>query len=674
MRKILVTTALTYANGSMHLGHLVDNIQADIWVRFQRMRGHECTFISGCDAHGTPIMIQAEKVNLAPEALVSQLREEHHRDLNDFIIEVDNYYTTHSPENQALADLFFERHLEGGNIAKHRIKQAYDPEKKMFLPDRFIKGECPRCSAKDQYGDNCEVCGATYAPTELKNPYSTLSGAKPIEKESDHYFFKLKNYEQALHAWTRGGHLQEQVTNKLDEWFKDGLQEWDISRDAPYFGFKIPGEADKYYYCWLDAPIGYMASFKNLCAQRKDLSFDEYWGQNSGTELYHFIGKDIMYFHALFWPALLTGASFRKPTAIFVHGFLTIDGQKMSKSRGTFIKARTYLNHLNPEYLRYYFAAKLSSRIEDLDLSYRDFLSRVNSDLVGKFVNIASRTASFITRFFEGRLASELSEPALYQSFVDAGDEIAERFETLDSSHAMRQIMALADRANQYIDEKKPWALCKDEKRLPEVQAICTLGLNLFRLLAIYLKPVLPRTAKNVEVFLNVTSFRWVDSKQPLLNHRIQEYTPLMTRIEEKQIAGLKAEAQSDLDTNRAPQTKPQEKEAPASKSEISIDDFSKIDLRVAQILHAEHIEGADKLLRLQVDLGDQKRQVIAGIKSAYQPEQLIGRFVVVVANLAPRKMRFGVSEGMVLAAGSGSGELWLISPDSGAKPGMTVK
>lgn len=675
MRKILVTTALTYANGPMHLGHLVDNIQADIWVRLQRMLGNQCTFISGSDAHGTPIMIQAEKVKMTPETLVAQVRQEHQGDLRDFLVEVDNYYTTHSSENQELANLVFQRQNQGGNICKHTIKQAYDPEKNMFLPDRFIKGECPRCGAKDQYGDNCEVCGATYLPTDLKNPYSTISGAKPIEKESEHYFFKLQNYEAVLHAWTRGGHLQEQVANKLDEWFKDGLQEWDISRDAPYFGFKIPGEENKYYYCWLDAPIGYMASFKNLCSQRKDLSFDEYWNKGSGTELYHFIGKDIMYFHALFWPALLTGAEFRTPTAIFVHGFLTVDGQKMSKSRGTFIKARTYLNHLNPEYLRYYFAAKLSSRIEDLDLSFNDFLNRVNADLVGKFVNIASRTASFLSRFFSGHLSSQLSEPALYQSFVDAGDDIAQKYEKLDYSQAIRQIMALADAANQYIDEKKPWALSKDQARLPEVQDICTVGINLFRILSIYLKPVLPQTVKQVEAFLNSAALTWQDSKQPLLNHTIQEYKPLMTRIEEKQIADLKAAAQADIDqSSPAPQAARQESPATGFKEAISIDDFSKIDLRVAKIIAAEHIEGADKLLRLQVDLGNQQRQVIAGIKSAYQPEQLIGRHVVVVANLAPRKMRFGVSEGMVLAAGNGSGELWLVSPDTGAQAGMAVK
>jgi methionyl-tRNA synthetase len=466
------------------------------------------------------------------------------------------------------------------------------------------------------------------------------------------------------------------VTHKLDEWFKAGLQEWDISRDAPYFGFKIPGESAKYYYCWLDAPVGYMASFKNLCAQRQDLHFDEYWQKESKTELYHFIGKDIMYFHALFWPAVLTGAHFRTPTAIFVHGFLTIDGQKMSKSRGTFIKARTYLDHLEPEYLRYYIAAKLSSRIEDIDINFNDFMNRVNADLVGKFVNIASRTASFITRSFSGQLSSKLTELKLYQRFVDAGDELAILWEQLEYSQAIRQIMALADLANQYIDDKKPWALAKDAGRLPEVQDICTVGINLFRLLAIYLKPVLPHTAKKIEAFLNIPALSWQDSKTPLLQHTIQEYQPLMVRIEEKQLQALKKAAANDIEASRVPQPAADTvaTSVPAVKEVISIDDFAKIDLRVAQIIHAEQIEGADKLLRLEVDMGDHKRQVFAGIKTAYAPEQLCGRFVVVVANLAPRKMRFGMSEGMILAAGSGNSELWLISPDAGAKAGMVVK
>lgn len=669
MRKILVTTALTYANGSLHLGHLVDNIQADVWVRLHKMRGHSCCFISGSDAHGTPIMIQAEKQGITPEQLVTQLQQEHAAEFKQFLIDFDNYYTTHSSENQMLVDAIFQKHVAHGNIIKRTIEQAFDVEKNMFLPDRFIKGECPRCHAKDQYGDNCESCGATYAPTELINPYSTLSGSTPIEKISEHYFFQLQNYDLALHQWVRNGHLQEQVIHKLDEWFKDGLKEWDISRDAPYFGFKIPTETDKYYYCWLDAPIGYMASFKNLCNQRPTLDFDEYWQSQSKTELYHFIGKDIVYFHALFWPAVLTGAGLRTPTAIVAHGFLTIDGQKMSKSRGTFIKVKTYLEHLHPEYLRYYIATKLSSRIEDIDIHFNDFMQRVNADLIGKYINIASRTASFLTRYFSGQLSSALIEPELYERFVAAGDDIALKWEKFEYSQAIRQIMALADSANQYIDAKKPWALCKDPQRLAEVQDICTLGLNLFRLLTIYLKPVLPQTAEGVEQFLQVPAFSWLDSKQPLLNHTIREYQPLIKRIEEKQLQALRAAAQADIQQS---QQLPPPKQA--NKNTISVEDLAKIDLRIAKILSAETVEGADKLLQLQIDLGGEKRQVFAGIKSAYLPEQLIGRLVLVVANLAPRKMRFGISEGMILVAGSDQGELWLLSPDAGAQPGMVVK
>ncbi len=676
VRKILVTTALTYANGPFHLGHLVDNVQADIWVRFQKMRGHQCTFISGSDSHGTPIMIQAEKMGLTPEVMVAQMHRDHQADLAGFLIEIDNYYTTHSPENQELVTTIFERQVKKGNINQRVIKQAYDPEKNMFLPDRFIKGECPRCGAKDQYGDSCEVCGATYTPTELKNPYSTLSGAKPIEKESEHYFFKLQNYETILRDWTRNGHLQEQVTNKLDEWFKDGLQEWDISRDTPYFGFKIPGEENKYFYVWLDAPIGYMASFKNLCDKKPGLNFDEYWNKNSKTELYHFIGKDIMYFHALFWPAILSGADLRTPTAIFVHGFLTIDGQKMSKSRGTFIKARTYLDFLPPENLRYYFAAKLNSRIEDVDVNFDDLMQRVNSDLVGKYVNIASRCASFIQQYFEGKLSATCSEPALYQEFSDAGDSIAKNIEALEYSQAIRQIMALADRANQYIDEKKPWAAIKDPACKQEVQDICSLGINLFRVLTIYLKPVLPQTAAKIEDFLNISPLMWEDRVKPLLNHTIKPFQPLCQRLDKKEIDAMKTATQEELDKQASTQT-PAPSQTPASepiKETISIDDFAKVDLRVAKIVNASHVEGAEKLLRLELDIGSETRQVFAGIKSAYAPETLVGRLTVVVANLAPRKMRFGESQGMVIVAVGPQNELWLLSPDSGAQPGMRVK
>lgn len=670
-RKILVTSALPYANGHLHLGHMLGYIQADIWVRLQKMLGHDCTYVCGSDSHGTPIMIQAEKLGMKPEEMITQVSTSQVKDFSDYAIEFDNYHTTHSSENKALTELLYERHQAGGNITKHTIKQLFDPVKNMFLPDRFIKGECPRCGAADQYGDNCESCGATYVPTDLKNPYSTLSGAKPIEKTSEHYFFKLQNYENFLKEWTKRGHLQSEVTNKLDEWFKDGLKEWDISRDSPYFGFQIPGESDKYFYVWLDAPVGYMASFKNLCDRNKNLNFDEYWKQDSEVELYHFIGKDIIYFHALFWPAILHGGQFRTPTAIFANGFLTINGQKMSKSRGTFIKARTYLDHLQPEYLRYYFAAKLSDSTEDLDVNFSDFMQRINSDLVGKFINIASRCASFLQKNFAGKLAATCAEPELFEQFAKSGDEIAKSYDDLQYSHAIRQIMALADKANQYIDEKKPWILAKDPSQKEAVQAVCSMGINLFRTLMIYLKPVLPLTAKHVENFLNISPLQWQDKNNALLNHTIREFTPLINRIDPKQLEALTMAAQQDIETSTTTTATTQATEP----AHISIDEFSKVDLRIAKILEADAVEGADKLLRLKVDVGDGTRQIFAGIKSAYKPEDLVGRHVVVVANLAPRKMRFGMSEGMVLAASmAGSNDLWLVSPDNGAQAGAKVK
>lgn len=679
-RKILVTNALPYANGPLHLGHMVGYIQADIWVRTQKMLGNDCVYICGSDSHGTPIMIQAEKMGLTPETMIEQIQASHEADFSAFEIGFDNYHTTHSPENRELVEIIYNRHLNAGNITKHTITQLFDPIKNMFLPDRYIKGECPKCHAKDQYGDNCEVCGAAYLPTDLINPFSTLSGAKPIEKDSEHYFFHLQNYADFLQKWTLDNHLQSEVANKLDEWFKSGLREWDISRDAPYFGFLIPGEKDKYFYVWLDAPVGYIASFKNLCARRRDLDFDEYWNKNSKVELYHFIGKDIIYFHALFWPAILHGADLRTPTAIFANGFLTVDGQKMSKSRGTFIKARSYLDHLSPEYLRYYFAAKLNERSEDLDINFDDFTQRVNSDLVGKFINIASRCAGFITNHFDGKLSSTCSEPDFYKQFSSAGDEIAESYNDMHFSHAIRHIMNLADRANQYIDEKKPWALIKNPDRKQEVQDVCTMGINLFRVLMIYLKPVLPQTAKQVEEFLQVSPLTWADKSTPLLNHRLQQFKPLIQRIDPKQIEALKMAAQEDIQATKPTTSTPVASTPVPDQTQsdvkpfISIDDFGKVDLRIAKILEADHVEGADKLLRLKVDLGEETRQIFAGIKAAYQPEQLIGRYVVVVANLAPRKMRFGVSEGMVLVAGPGANEIWLLSPDTGALPGMKVK
>ncbi len=676
-RKILVTSALPYANGPIHIGHLVEYIQTDIWVRFQKMRGHQCIYVCADDAHGTPIMLRARQEGIGPEQLIARVAREHQADFAAFNVGFDNYHSTHSDENRRCATLIYERNRDSDHIAKRTITQAYDPVEQMFLPDRFIKGECPKCGAPDQYGDNCEACGASYSPGELKNARSAVSGAVPEERESEHYFFKLADFEAMLKDWTRGGHLQDEVANKLDEWFNAGLQEWDISRDAPYFGFEIPDHPGKYFYVWLDAPIGYMASFLNLCENTQGLDFDSFWGKNADAELYHFIGKDIIYFHALFWPAMLHGADFRTPTAVFSHGFLTVDGQKMSKSRGTFIKATSYREYLDPEALRYYFAAKLGSGVEDIDLNLEDFVLKVNSDLVGKVVNIASRCAGFIKKRFAGRLSTALPEPGLYDEFIHAGDAIATHYENREFSRAVREIMALADKANQYIDAAEPWVVAKQEGRDGELQAICSMGLNLYRVLIGWLKPILPGIAARSEAFLQCDSLSWHSLAQPLLDHEIAKFKPLMTRIDPKQIEAVLEQSKEDL---KAQAVKPHEHpvEDPLSKDpigdEIEYADFSKVDLRIVRITKAQHVEGADKLLQLTLDLGSETRNVFAGIKSAYQPEELEGKLTVMVANLAPRKMRFGLSEGMVLAAGPGGKDLFILNPDAGAEPGMKVK
>lgn len=673
-RKLLVTSALPYANGSIHLGHLVEYIQTDIWVRFQKMRGHECHYVCADDAHGTPIMLRAQNEGVSPEKLIADVSQEHQADFADFAIGFDNYHTTHSDENRQLASHIYLANRDAGHIERRTISQAYDPEKNMFLPDRFIRGECPKCGAADQYGDNCEVCGTTYEPTELKNPVSAVSGATPITKESEHHFFKLGDFENLLSQWTRGDHLQPEVSRKLDEWFESGLQDWDISRDAPYFGFEIPDADNKFFYVWMDAPIGYLASFKNYC-ESSGVDFDAFMSPDTNTELVHFIGKDIIYFHALFWPAMLSGAGMRLPNRIYAHGFLTVDGKKMSKSRGTFIKARTYLDHLNPEYLRYYFAAKLSSGIEDIDLSLSDFQYRINSDLVGKVVNIASRCAGFIKKRFDGQLGGSLPQPALFEEFTQASEQIAERYEQREFAQAMREIMALADKANQYIDEQKPWVLAKEEGRDDDVQAICTMGINLFRVLIGYLKPVLPRTAEQAEAFLNIESLQWHDIATPLLGHTINKFKPLMTRIEQDKLDAVLAASKTDMQDSQATKPAPSKTtDVEPLADEIQFDDFAKLDLRIARIVNAEHVEGADKLLKLTLDIGMDEKQVFAGIKSAYAPEDLTGKLTVMVANLAPRKMRFGLSEGMVLAAGPGGQDLFILNPDEGATPGMRVK
>lgn len=679
-RRILVTSALPYANGPIHIGHLLEYIQTDIWVRFQKMRGETCTYVCADDTHGTAVMLKAEQLGISAEALITQVNREHQDDFRRFHIQFDNYYSTHSDENRLFANAIYLKNRDQGHISTRKIFQLYDPQKQLFLADRFIKGNCPRCGAADQYGDNCEQCSATYDAHELKNPYSTLSGATPIQKESEHYFFNLPDFKDMLAQWIRAGHLQEEITNKLAEWFESGLKPWDISRDAPYFGFEIPDAPGKYFYVWLDAPMGYMASFKNLCDRQSDLNFDEYWAQNSSTELYHFIGKDIVNFHALFWPALLTGAGFRTPSAIFAHGFLTVNGQKMSKSRGTFIKASTYLNHLDPEYLRYYFAIKLTSRVSDLDLNLDDFSQRINADLIGKFVNIASRCAGFIHKKFAGQLSATITEPALISQFQMAGDTIANHYEQREFSKAIREIMALADQANQYIDEKKPWILAKEDGSAQLLQDVCSTALNLFRLLMLYLKPVLPAMAEKCELFLNIPPLCWSDKNSVLSQHSIKPFKALMSRVEDEKITAMLEESKSDLpalDGHQAPSQHPTTNTSPqeALATEIELDDLVKIDLRVARILSAQAVENADKLLQLTLDIGEEKpRTVFAGIKSAYQAEELVGRLTVMVANLKPRKMRFGLSEGMVLAAGPGGKDIWLLSPDNGALPGMRIK
>lgn len=668
-RKILVTSALPYANGSIHLGHLVEYIQTDIWVRFQKMRGHECYYVCADDAHGTAIMLKAEQLGISPEELIDQVRTEHQQDFAAFLIDFDNYHSTHSVENRELSSLIYSRLRDNGHIATREITQAYDPEKHLFLADRYIKGTCPKCKTDDQYGDNCEACGATYAPTDLINPVSVISGATPIEKASTHFFFKLPEFSDFLKAWTRAGHVQEEVANKLGEWLEGGLHEWDISRDAPYFGFEIPDAPGKYFYVWLDAPIGYMASFRNLC-EREGIDFNTFWGEQAESELYHFIGKDIVNFHALFWPAMLSSAGFRTPTAVCVHGFLTVNGKKMSKSRGTFINARSYLDNLNPEYLRYYFAAKLSSGVDDLDLNLDDFIQRVNSDLVGKVVNIASRCAKFVSKGNDGVLAASIADKALWHRVSAAADSIADYYEQREFGRAIREIMSLADAANEYIAAKAPWQLAKEEGREQEVQDICSLGINLFRALMIYLKPVLPAMAADAETFLN-SPLDWPAKIEPLLNHRIDNFKPLMQRVDPDRVtAMLEASKEILAETTSAPLCGPLMEEPLAA--EIGFEDFIKVDLRVARIVAANAVEGADKLLQLTLDIGGETRTVFSGIKAAYQPEDLEGRLTVLVANLAPRKMRFGLSEGMVLAAGNKQG-IYLLSPDSGAQPGQRV-
>ena len=684
-RKILVTSALPYANGPIHLGHLVEYIQTDIWVRFQKMRGHECLYVCADDTHGTPIMLRAEKEGISPEALIARVQQEHERDFAGFHVAFDNYYSTHSEETRQFAGTIYERLKANGLIESRSIEQYFDPAKAMFLPDRFIKGECPRCHAKDQYGDSCEACGATYSPTDLINPYSAVSGATPVRKESVHYFFKLGKCEDFLKSWTRAGHLQPEAANKMAEWFDAGLADWDISRDAPYFGFEIPDAPGKFFYVWLDAPIGYMGSFANLCA-RLGLNFDEFWNPQSDAELYHFIGKDILYFHALFWPAMLEHSAFRTPTRIFAHGFLTVNGEKMSKSRGTFITAESYLSQgLNPEWLRYYYACKLNGSMEDIDLNLEDFVLRVNSDLVGKYVNIASRTAGFVSKLLDGRLNKDFLSTSEGQALLDgqqdAASAIAEAYENRDYARATREIMRMADTINEYVNDQEPWKVAKRDDQRDLLQTICTRSLQGFHALSVLLSPLLPQLTSRVarEFFGMDRDFRWEDLGQP--PESVQPYQHLMTRVDPQQVADLVETNKSNLQASQ-PVEHSEQRHAehqqhviqPIAET-IGIEDFGKIDLRIARIIKAGHVEGADKLLQLTLDIGEpQPRNVFAGIKSAYDPAQLEGKLTVMVANLAPRKMKFGLSEGMVLAASDERGGPFVLIPDEGAQPGMRVK
>ncbi|WP_340614783.1 methionine--tRNA ligase [Xenorhabdus thailandensis] len=669
--KLLVTCALPYANGPIHLGHILEHIQADIWVRYHRMRGKEVHFVCADDAHGTPIMLKAQQSGISPEEMIAKVSLEHQQDFAGFAISYDNYHSTHSEENRALASKIYLELKKNGYIKNRTISQLFDPEKSMFLPDRFVKGSCPKCKAEDQYGDNCEVCGTTYSPTELLNPRSVVSGATPEMRDTEHFFFDLPAFSDMLQKWTRSGTLQEQVANKMQEWFEAGLQQWDITRDAPYFGFEIPDQPGKYFYVWLDAPIGYMGAFQNLCDKRDDLNFDEFWTKDSKADLYHFIGKDIVYFHSLFWPAMLEGCNYRKPTNLFVHGYITVNGTKMSKSRGTFIKASTYLKHLDADCLRYYYAAKLSSRIDDIDLNLEDFVQRVNSDIVNKVVNLASRNAGFINKRFGGKLAGQLADPALYQKFVEAAQSIAEDFTNREFGKAIREIMALADLANRYVDEQAPWVVAKQEGRDADLQAICSMGINLFRVLMTYLKPVLPGLSARAEAFLN-TELTWDGIQQPLLSHDVSPFKALFNRIEMAKIEAMVADSKESIEPQKTV-TGPLADDP--IQDTITFDDFAKVDLRIALIKQADFVEGSDKLLKLILDLGGETRQVFSGIRSAYpDPKALENRLTVMVANLAPRKMRFGISEGMVMAAGSGGKDIFLLSPDSGAQPGMQVK
>lgn len=668
-RKIVVTSALPYANGPIHIGHLVEYLQTDIWVRFQKLCGNQCFYFCADDTHGTPIMISARAANTTPEKLIEQMHKEHKADFDSFHVEFDNYYTTHSPENRQFSELIFNRLNESGSIVKRDVEQTYCDNCQMWLPDRYVRGTCPRCKAEDQYGDSCEVCSATYQTTDLINPYCATCGATPTSRTSEHYFFRLSNFEQQLKDLIAGGHTQKSVANKLDEWFRTGLKDWDISRDGPYFGFKIPGEEDKYFYVWLDAPIAYMASAKNYC-DRSNLDFEQVWNSKE-YELYHFIGKDIMYFHALFWPAMLMGSGFKTANKLFVHGFLRVNGEKMSKSRGTFIKASTYAKHLNPEYLRYYYASKLTNSIDDIDLGIEDFISRTNSDLVGKFANLASRSGPMLTKKLNGQLGQlDGDGRQLVDKLVGAKERIAQDYEQLNFASVVRTIVALADEANRYVEVNQPWATVKTD--LEKTRVTLTAVINAVRILTIYLKPILPKYAEKVATFLNVDGLQFADTATVLENHKINDFERLFERIDEEQVNTM-IEESKESQAARPAGGRAESGQAEQFKPECTIEDFAKIDLRIARVIKAEPVEGADRLLRLELDVGGPQRSVLAAIATAYKPEELAGKLVVYFANLKPRKMRFGLSEGMILASGTGGKDIFLLSADEGAQPGQQI-
>tara|TARA_B100000902_G_scaffold18931_1_gene22726 strand:+ start:371 stop:2350 length:1980 start_codon:yes stop_codon:yes gene_type:complete len=658
MRRIVVTSALPYANGSIHLGHLVEYIQTDIWVRSQKMAENECVYICADDSHGTPIMLKAKELGITPEELIKKTYDEHVKDFKDFQIEFDNFYTTHSDENKEISQNIYQSLREKGDIVSKEIEQFYDNEAKMFLPDRFIKGECPKCGAKEQYGDSCEECGATYSPTDVKNPISTVSNTTPVTKKTEHVFFQLSSYESFLKDWMENNDIQKEIKNKLSEWLEGGLVDWDITRDKPYFGFEIPNLKDKYFYVWLDAPIGYIASHKNYCDKNKKNYIDD-WKEDSRTELYHFIGKDIAYFHGLFWPAMLEGAGLKKPNGVFCHGFLTIDGEKMSKSRGTFFNARTYLNHLLPDYLRYYFSSRLTNKIEDIDLNFDDFMTRVNSDLVGKIINIGSRCAKFINKDFDNQLSSEVGNKELIKSILSRKEDIIQNYEARNYAANMRIISSLSDEVNKYLDDEKPWVKIKDDSTKSHVQTICSDGINGFKSILGYLKPVLPEIATKVENLLNCDSITWSNIDNQLKNHKINAFEPLITRINKESIEKMKEENNKETAVEE-------------DVDKITIDDFIKVDLRVAKVINAKELEDSRKLLELEVDLGDETRTIFAGIKKSYSPNELIGKLVVVIANLKPRKMKFGTSNGMVLAT-QHDGDIIIIQPEKDVSPGSKI-